>query len=57
MNELVSEVAREWIEQVEKRQKKLNKQAKQAVLSFAIWMDTVIYNEEKRKEKKHDTEN
>lgn len=57
MNQLsLQKLAEEWIQQIEKT-KKLNKQSKHAVISFAIWIDNVIRNEEKKEDLKHDQEN
>lgn len=52
----VLKTAQEWIVQIE-MQKKLNKQAKSAVISFAIWLDNLIIHQETRKEIENGKEN
>ena len=56
MSDAVLKAAREWIDHVEKT-KKLNKLARRSVLSFAIWLDSIIRSEERKEEMKHDKEN
>jgi hypothetical protein len=48
--------AKEWIGQIEK-QRKLSKLARRSVLSFAIWMDEMIRNQELKEEMEHGKEN
>ena len=56
MSTSVLVTAQEWIKQIESK-KKLNKEAKRAVVSFAIWLDSIIDSQELQKEVKHDKEN
>lgn len=49
-------IAQEWVVQIEKT-KKLNKQARHAVLSFAIWFDNVVRNEQAIEDREKEHEN
>lgn len=56
MNESFTDIAKQWIEEVSKKQK-LTKHQKSAVISFALWADMVIRDDELRKELKNGEEN
>ena len=49
MRNSVEHAAREWIKEIEKK-KKLNKEARRAVISFAFWLDEMINREEMKEE-------
>lgn len=56
MSTSVLTTAQEWIKEIE-TQRKLNKEAKRAVISFAMWLDKLIDSEEKKEESNDGTKN
>jgi len=48
--------AKTWLENIEKKTK-LNKKMRRAVMSFALWLDLMIRQQDKIEENKHDKEN
>jgi len=52
----VEHAATEWITEVEKK-KKLNKEARRAVISFAMWLDHMMSRQQESEDKENDETN